>query len=70
MANSICWCPDFAEFRDEDTDAADWSFVPEIPADCPGSGAMVAGDVELALIGEETEVDKTMIEDLADPLFT
>ena len=25
-------------------------------------------DVELALIGEETEVDKTMIEDLADPL--
>ena len=26
-------------------------------------------DVELALIGEETEVDKTMIEDLADPLI-
>ena len=25
-------------------------------------------DVELALVGEETEVDKTMIEDLADPL--
>ena len=25
-------------------------------------------DVELSLIGEETEVDKTMIEDLADPL--
>ncbi len=25
-------------------------------------------DVELALLGEETEVDKTMIEDLADPL--
>lgn len=26
-------------------------------------------DVELALVGEETEVDKTMIEDLADPLI-
>ena len=26
-------------------------------------------DVELTLIGEETEVDKTMIEDLADPLI-
>jgi len=26
-------------------------------------------DVELALLGEETEVDKTMIEDLADPLI-
>ncbi|MBL0207843.1 MAG: chemotaxis protein CheA [Propionivibrio sp.] len=26
-------------------------------------------EVELALIGEETEVDKTMIEDLADPLI-
>ena len=26
-------------------------------------------DVELSLIGEETEVDKTMIEDLADPLI-
>jgi two-component system chemotaxis sensor kinase CheA len=25
-------------------------------------------DIELALVGEETEVDKTMIEDLADPL--
>ena len=27
-------------------------------------------DVELVLAGEETEVDKTMIEDLADPLIT
>ena len=26
-------------------------------------------DVELVLAGEETEVDKTMIEDLADPLI-
>ncbi len=26
-------------------------------------------DVELSLVGEETEVDKTMIEDLADPLI-
>jgi hypothetical protein len=58
-----------AEFGDEDPDAADWPLFQKYPRIARDLARQLGKDVELVLVGEETEVDKTMIEDLADPLI-
>ena len=43
--------------------------VPENEPDCPGHEPEAGQDVRLKIIGEDTEVDKTIVDSIQDPIM-